>query len=753
MSNSQPSQVVTFGDRRRSAPSEGQADLSPWDVLRGLWARKEVIALVFAAAMALCLVWLATTTPIYTAETRLLLAPRTGEISNFDDKSQPRLPDDETMQSEIQLITSRPLIEKLIRDLRLDRVPAYNPALRSPGMFSFLGENRNDATDLDQVVDNVLANLSVYRKERSRVLAIGFSSGDAKLAAQVPNKLAEIYVGQQITDRENLNREATKWLAGQIEQLRAKVQESEAKVEAFRTKSGLFITNGSTLPRQQLTDLNSQLTVAESDQAAARAKLQNAQSLLASGGQVESAIDVLQSPLIQQLRQQEVRLKAEIAQLSETLLPTHPRMRQMQANLADLESQIRVEVRKIVEALRNEARVADARVASLRSSLARLKQRMGQLNQDEVTLRSLERDAASNRKLLEDFLQRYQQANARAEADARTANARIVSMAQTPAAPSYPNTASSITFSVVASLILAIMVAFLMEVFSAGFRSGEEAERITGMPFLGLVPELPGSGKKSPPAAHVMREPFDLYSEAIRALQGNVLLARVGESRARTVLVTSAHAGEGKTSTAASLARVFSMGGYRTIVVDADLRAPGIHDAMGLAAQHGLSDLLMGRVRFEHVIRQDIMSPAHVIQAGSPVANPTAAIASSQMLWVLNALRQTYDIVIVDSPAALAAADAQVLSKMTDVTVLSVRWASTSRRVVARVLKMLSAASSRRVGVLLTRVDMRRYRRYSETGLESYPARPVTPQSAPRPAGRRASAGNTGERPIRQAAE
>ena len=737
MSNSQPSQVVTFGDRRRSAPNEAQADLSPWDVLRGLWARKEVIALVFAAAMALCLIWLATTAPVFTAETRILLAPRTGEVSAFDSNNQPAQPDDETVQSEIQLITSRPLIEKLIQELHLDRMPAYNPALRSPGLLSFITGAETPSDDLDQVVANVLAKLSVYRKATSRVIAIEFSSGSAELAAAVPNKLADIYIGQQIADRENLNRTATGWLAGQIKELRAKVQESEAKVEAFRTKSGLFITNGSTLPRQQLTDLNSQLSVAEADQAAARAKLQNAQSLLASGGKVDSAVDVLQSPLIQQLRQQEVQLKAQIAQLSETLLPTHPKMRQMQANLADLESQIRIEVRKIVEALRNEAKVADARVASLRSSLSRLKQRMGQLNQDEVTLRALERDAASNRKLLEDFLQRYQEANARAEADVHAANARIVSRAQTPAEPSFPKAKAALTFSIVASLIAAIMVAFLMEVFSAGFRSGEEAERITGMPFLGLIPALSGPEKKAPPAGHVVYEPFDLYSEAIRALQGNVLLARVGDRRARSVLVTSAHADEGKTATAASLARVFAMGGYRTIVIDADLRAPGLHKAMGLGPQYGLSDLLMGRVRFEHVIRQDIMSTAHVIQAGSPVANPTAAIASSQMLWVLSALQQTYDIVIVDSPAALAAADAQVLSKMTDVTVLAVRWASTSRRVVARVLKMLSAASSRRVGVLLTRVDMRRYRRYSDTGLESYPARPVSSR----------------ERPLRQAAE
>ena len=748
MSNSQPAQVVTFGDRRRSAPNEAQSELSPWDVLRGLWARKELVVLIFAASMALCLVWLATTSPIYTAETRLLLSPRTGEISNFDAKSQPALPDDETVQSEIQLITSRPLIEKLVQDLHLDRLPAYNPALRRPGLLSSLfGAKETSGTDLDLVVNNVLAKLTVFRKAQSRVIAIDFSAGNPQLAAAVPNKLADIYIGRQISDRDNLNKAATKWLAGQIKELRAKVQDSEAKVESFRTKSGLFVTNGSTLPRQQLTDLNSQLSVAESDQAAAHAKLQNAQSLLASGGQVESAIDVLQSPLIQQLRQKEVELQAEIAQLSETLLPTHPKMRQMQANLADLKTQIHTEVRKIVEALRNEARVADARVASLRSSLARLKNRMGKLNQDEVTLRALERDATSNRKLLEDFLQRYQEANARAEADARAANARIVSRAQTPAGPSYPNTKSSITFSVIASLIIAILVAFLMEVFSAGFRSGEEAERITGMPFLGLVPELAGSKKKTQPAAHAVREPFDIYSEAVRALQGNVLLARVGERRARSVLVTSAHAGEGKTTIAASLARVFAMGGYRTIVIDADLRAPGIHDAMGLGAQYGLSDLLMGRVRFEHVIRQDIMSTAHVIQAGSPVANPTATIASSQMLWVLNALQQTYDIVIVDSPAALAAADAQVLSKMTDVTVLAVRWSATSRRVVARVLKMLSAASSRRVGVLLTRVDMRRYRRYSETGLESYPARPAaTATSKPAPSPSR-------ERPIRQAAE
>jgi capsular exopolysaccharide synthesis family protein len=249
-------------------------------------------------------------------------------------------------------------------------------------------------------------------------------------------------------------------------------------------------------------------------------------------------------------------------------------------------------------------------------------------------------------------------------------------------------------------------------------------ERLTGMPSLGLVPELQIANSASP-AAQLLRDPLGPYAEAVRGLQGSVMLARVGNRRARTVLVTSAHKDEGKTSTAASLARVLAMGGYRTIIVDADLRAPSVHLALGVPQQVGLSELLTGRASFAHVIRQDVGSYAHVMQAGGPLPNPTAALASSQMQWVLKALDQTYDFVIVDAPPAMAAADAQVLSKMIDVTVLVVRWSSTGRRVVTRVLKTLAAASGRRVGILLTRVDLRRYRRYADSTMEEYPARPL----------------------------
>ncbi|MEN6543147.1 polysaccharide biosynthesis tyrosine autokinase [Parvibaculum sp.] len=727
MSNNPGMPVLSFGDRRRSTPdAQAAGDVSPWDLLRGIWARKELVGLCFGAFMALAVFWLTTVTPTYTVEARILLSPRTGEISSFDTQNQPAPPDAETLQSEIQLLTSRPLLTRLVADLHLDRDPEFNPSLRDGAkaqILSLVGV-RGSAPDEAEIADNLLGQLNVFQKGASRVIAIDFTSTSADTAARVANRLAELYIAQQIEQKVAVNREATKWLSQQIEQLRQKVQTSEAAVETFRSESGLFLTNGSTVPQQQLTDINSQLTLAQAARAEAEAKLQNARGLIASGNSVNSSAAVLQSPLIQNLRQQEVALRAQIAQMSETLLPSHPKMMEAQANLTDLDRQIEKEVNKIVQGLENEARVAAARVASLRSSLIQLQAHMGTLNQDEVQLRALERDAATNRSLLESFLKRYEEANARAEADASAANARIVSRAQEPSSPTFPKTGAVLTLATVAGLLLSLIISFLMEAFSSGFRTAEQVERATGMPFLGLIPELE-AGPRANPAGDVMREPLGLYAESIRGLQGSVLTARIGDRRAKTLLIVSAHMDEGKTSTAASLARVLAMGGYRTILIDADMRAPSVHLALGMPPQAGLAELLTGQASFAQVIRQDYGSYAHVVQAGGALPNPTAALGSAQMAWVLKALEQTYDYVIIDSPAAMAAGDAQVLAKMTDITILVVRWASTSRRVVARVLKMLSAASGRRVGVLLTRVNLRRYRRYSDTVIEEYPARPA----------------------------
>lgn len=719
MTDLQSSSLVTFGDRRRVLnDDQGGGEISPWDLLRGIWARKELVGVVFAVFMLLVILWLGFVTPTYTVESRVLLSPRTGEISSFDAPTQPINVDPEAVQSELQVLTSRPLLLRLVRDLKLDTNPEFRP---SQGLLSRILGFEAARPDENTTVDRIARQLRAYQKGTSRVLAIEFTSTNPRTAAIVANRMAELYIDQQIDRKNNINSEATRWLSSQIDELRAKVLASEAAVEAFRAQSGLLMTNGTTLPQQQLTDLNSQLTVAETARADAQAKLANARAMLAAGGNVNASAEVLQSPLIQNLRAQEVALRAQIAQMLETLLPTHPRVMEAQANLAGLDRQIDQEVRKITSALESEAKVASGRVATIQSQLNKLKERMGTANQDDVKLRSLERDAAANRTLLESYLKRYEEATSRTGADDRTSDARIVSRAEIPGEPTFPKKGSVLFLATIAGLIIAFLASMLVEIFSRGFRTAEQLERATGMPFLGVLPELEGAARQGGPATDVMRDPYGLYAEAIRGLQGNVLTARVGQRRARSVLVTSAHSGEGKSSTAASLARVLAMGGYRTILIDADLRAPSVQLLLGMEPSAGLAELLTGRASFEHVIRQDHGSYAHVMQAGGQLANPTAAFASSQMLWILRALEQTYDFIIIDSPAVMATADAQVLSKIVDVTVLVVRWSQTSRRVVKRVLKTLSAVSGRRVGVLLTRVNLRRYRRFTDTVLEEYP--------------------------------
>ncbi|MEW6092305.1 MAG: Wzz/FepE/Etk N-terminal domain-containing protein, partial [Pseudomonadota bacterium] len=177
MNGTQSNPVVSFGDRRRSAPDENAiGDLSPWEVLRGIWARKQIILLAFAGSMALAIFWLMTVTPTYTVETRVLLAPRSGEISTFDAENMPLLPDNETLNSEIQVMTSRPLIARLITDLGLASNPEFNPALRTPGFFGRIAiafglRDRNPATDIEVITDVVLSRLEVYQKLNSRVIA------------------------------------------------------------------------------------------------------------------------------------------------------------------------------------------------------------------------------------------------------------------------------------------------------------------------------------------------------------------------------------------------------------------------------------------------------------------------------------------------------------------------------------------------------------------------------------------------------
>ena len=706
----------SFGDRRR-APIN--ADIDPWDLLRAIWARKERLLVLFVLFLAIGAFWVMTMKPSYVAQSQVSIKPRAGEVSRFDQQGPPPQADLISIESEVQILTSGALVPPLVRELNLHQVPEFNPAIQSGGAFSqllqILGATSKPApATMPAITENVLSHLSVVRRPNSRVIAISFTSLDPKRAAALANAYVNIYIAKQVEASNALSSNATDWLKIQIDELRDKVALSEAAVEQFRAQTGLFQTNNSTLPREELTQISAQLTQAQSDRATTIARLRLAKELVDSEGAIDTTAVVLQSPLIQNLRQQEVQLRAQIAEMSTTLLPSHPRMGTAEANLRDLRLQIGREIAKLIRSLENEAHIATERVRTMTRRFTQLKTRMGRLGQQEVELRALEREAAANRTLLEQFLGRYEAATARATVDAEVANATIISRATIPANPSAPNRKSGLVLAIIGSAFGALALVFLLEAMSPGFRTAEQVERQTGMPFLGTLPDIPGARSSPGIAMDVLRNPYGQLAESLRRLQSGLLMARVGGQPARTLLVTSAVQGEGKSGVAAGLARLMAQGGYRVLLIDANMRRPGVSQTLGLHPSLGLSELLSGRAEFERIVARDHSSPLHILQAGGQVANPTSLLGSTRMSWLIYALVQQYDYVVIDGPPVHSASEAPVLSQLTDVTVMCVKWGSTNRRVVMRALKGLSAASTRRAGVFLTGVNRRQYNRLAD---------------------------------------
>src|SRR5579862_9476351 len=415
---------------------------------RALWRRKFAIILPTLAAAAIAVAAVYFVTPRYKSEARVLIETRENVFlrPEADKTLEPdaTVADQEAVASQIQLILSRDLARDIIDKLKLGERPEFDPVLRGPSMvrtlLSFVGLGRDPVsmTPEERVLKSFQERLVAYQAEKSRVIVIEFESEDPELAAQAANAIAQQYLVLQRAARQAQTRSAAQWLAGEIETLRAKVAEAEAKIEQQRSKFGLFVgANNVTISTQQLGEFNTQLAAARAQKADAEARARAIRDALTAGGPIEVS-DVTNSELIRRLSEQRVTLQAQLAEQSSTLLDGHPRIKELKAQIADLDGQIRGEAARIGRSLENDAKVADARIANLGAALDQLKQQAALSNEQDVPLRALERDAKSQRDLLESYLAKYREATARDNIDAASPDARIISTATVSNTPAWP---------------------------------------------------------------------------------------------------------------------------------------------------------------------------------------------------------------------------------------------------------------------------------------------------------------------------
>jgi uncharacterized protein involved in exopolysaccharide biosynthesis len=612
-------------------------------------------------------------TPRYKSEARILVDGRENVFlrPNGERNEERTALDAEAVTSQVQLLLSRDLAREIIKKNKLAERPEFDPVLQglSPlkSLLALFGIGRDpfSLTPEERVLDAYYDRFAAYAVDKSRVIVIEFQSRDPDLAARVANSIAEGYLVLQQNARQEQAKSASQWLSGEIDGLRKKVADAESRVEDFRSKSSLFVgTNNTTLSNQQMGELNTQLNNARALKSDAESKARLIREMLQSGKPIEAS-EVLNSELIRRLSEQRVTLRGQLAEQSSTLLDNHPRIKELKAQLADLDRQIRDEASKLSRSLDNDARIASGRVDGLSASLEQLKKQATSTNGQDVQLRAMEREAKAQRDLLESYLAKYREANTRENIDAAPADGRIISRASVSNAPAYPKKLPIVLIATLATLMLSAgaiatgellrmtapraAAAFVLAPAAVRARAAEPAADTAaafdepGVPRTegpGIAPELDEIGQL---AAHLLG----------------------GGEAARKITVLGTAQSESITLTALTLARLLARSA-RVVVVDLSGSSPMIPAVSVDPAAPGLAELMLGETSFSQMISKDRLSRVHLVSAGRPGFD-RALLQSPRLALAIDALLRVYDHVVLDAgtasdlPAELLTAQARAV--------------------------------------------------------------------------------------------
>jgi capsular exopolysaccharide synthesis family protein len=540
-------------------------------------------------------------------------------------------------------------------------------------------------------------------------------SEDPQLAAAIANALCAAYLEQQQEIKTEATEHANKWLSERLTTLRKKAEDSARAVQAFKQAHNLTQTKGLTVSQQQLSELNSQLTLAAAARADKEASLHQLQDMLKTPGGADSAAPVLASPLIEKLQEQLATVRRTRAELGTRYLSHHPAMIEARAQERDLEKKIQTEVAKIVRAKESEAAAARAHEAMLRKQVHDLLGANAKLDTLSVQLDSLQHDADASNALYEDFLSRYKETSAQTDLD--VPDARIAAAASPPMSPHFPKTRLFLGIAGMIALTIGVVAAFLLERLDNGLRSADQLERLASLNTLGLTPAA-GSGAALLEA--VVRDPLSLYTEAIRTIRSSLHYSHI-ENPPKILLVTSSLPGEGKTVFATSLARSVARSGEKVLLVDCDLRQPNVGRYFGVADETaGLTTIFEENATPERSTFLDKPSGLHVVPSGRLVSNPQDLLRSSRMSDFLDSKRDLYDLIVLDAPPVLAVSDALILSHLADATIFLVQWERTPRQAALGALKILRGGQGHIAGAVISQVNIRRHALYGYSDVGHY---------------------------------
>ncbi|WP_308910410.1 GumC family protein [Pseudokordiimonas caeni] len=693
---------------------------------RLLWRRRYVIINTVALLCIATLIILFQLRPVYSASTLMAIESRKNNIVNMDAVLTGLGTDVAAITTEVDVLRSRRLVGKLVDKLDLTKDPEFNFELREEDPLNpvnwvpekwkrmLLGDEQTlsaeaaAAQDYNLVVNNVIEALSVHNPARSYSIAVTVKSHNPEKAALLANTLAELYLTDQLEYKYEATSRASNWLNERISTLREKVRVSELAVQRFREDNQLFQTHGQGLVNeQQLSEVNSSLITARTELARAEARFQQLDKLARNSiASEETLAEVLTSPLIQSLKQQESEVLRRRAELATRYGPKHPNMIKVEAELADLQTKVRLEMRKIVSSLEGEVRIAQAKVRTLEDSLNGLKSENVEANRAFVQLREMEREAEASRVLLETFLTRFRETSN--QEDLQQADARILSVATAPTEASFPRKGLTLLVVFFGSIATGIGIAFLLETLENGYHTLEQLTDDVNIKGLGLIPHLFGRNQ-SQPEQYILDKSTSSFAEAHRNVFATLMFSQDRSLAPKVIQVTSSVSGEGKSTFALCLARLLAKSGSKILLIEADLRRPTLQRRVPeIAGSPTLLDCLQQNLSIKDAIARDEKSGCYFI-AGGHTPEPQRYLVDEKLQQFITAARQTFDLIIIDTPPVLAVSDVILTSKLVDKTVYVVHWDKTAKESVRTGLSQLSDTGVDVAGAVISQVNVKKH--------------------------------------------
>lgn len=557
-----------------------------------------------------------------------------------------------------------------------------------------------------------LERLEVGLSGQSYAISIAFTSTEPQVAARVANTVAESYVEHQLQSKHEATGGALDWLAGRLNELRSQLVQTEQAAEAYRADNELMATDRRlAFGEQELAALNQELIRSRTERIVTEAKLRRIRQLRNSGKELDAVPEVMMSPIIANIRQQQMQLAREEAQLRQEYGPRHPKVTELQADKDKLEGRLEAEIANIIGGLENEIAIIEVREQTLQANLERAKAASVQNNRAEIELRFLDREAQSTRALYETFLNRFKELSEQREM--LKPGVRVVSTAAVPAAPSFPQVELVTGAGFMGSLMFATLLAFVVDRLDRGIRTGRQAEEVLDVPHIGFVPKFGGSVRGQGLPRYLADKPTSAYAEAIRTVQTALYFSNV-DRPPQVVLVTSSVPAEGKTTLALSLASLLARSGRKTVAVDLDLRRPTLGSGLRSGDRGDLVDFMWGEKTLDEILHEvSDLNTLNVIPARRLTASPTDLLTSQRMTSLMTDLRERYEYVVLDSPPLLGMSDSRFAARLADAVVFVVRWSKTNEEVASKGLKILRDGGAPVAGAVLTRVNVRRHRKYS----------------------------------------